>query len=242
MYILWNYHHNHHNEHIFCSQKSPPGLLWSLPLANSFPPPPVLRHLLMFLSLYSFILFRILFSSSVSFFSMVSLIEHSYSETSSFCFVHQSFIWLHCWVVFQCMDSNLFIHSHMVGHLCCLQFWMMITNKASWTPVYSVYVCECMLSHVLLFFNPMDCSPPGSSVHGILQARILEWVASPFSRGSSQPRDQIWVSCIAGRFFIIWDYVYGTNLFVSIWPDFLGNACLIWQAYIKFVLKIATFS
>ena len=51
--------------------------------------------------------------------------------------------------------------------------------------------------------NPMDCSPPGSSVHGILQARILEWVAISFSRGSSQPRDQTWVSCIAGRRFIL---------------------------------------
>ena len=49
----------------------------------------------------------------------------------------------------------------------------------------------------------MDCSPPGSSVHGILQARILEWVAIPFW-GSSQPRDRAWVSCIAGRFFTIW--------------------------------------
>ena len=39
-------------------------------------------------------------------------------------------------------------------------------------------------------FNPMDCGPPGSSVHGIPQARILEWVAIPFSRGSSQPNDQ----------------------------------------------------
>ena len=38
--------------------------------------------------------------------------------------------------------------------------------------------------------TPMDCSPPGSSVHGISQARILEWVAIPFSGGSSQPRDQ----------------------------------------------------
>jgi len=43
-------------------------------------------------------------------------------------------------------------------------------------------------------------SPPGSSVHGILRARILEWVAITFSRGSSQPRDQTQVSCIAGRF------------------------------------------
>ena len=52
--------------------------------------------------------------------------------------------------------------------------------------------------------NPMDCSPPGSSVHGILQARILVWIAFLFSRGSSQPRDQTQVSCIAGRFFTIW--------------------------------------
>ena len=50
----------------------------------------------------------------------------------------------------------------------------------------------------------MDCSPPHSSVHGIFQARILEWVASPFSRGSSQSRDQTQVSHIAGGFFTIW--------------------------------------
>ena len=54
----------------------------------------------------------------------------------------------------------------------------------------------------LTLCNPMDCSPPGSSVHGILQARILEWVAMSFSRGSSWPRDQTQVSCTAGRFFI----------------------------------------
>ena len=53
--------------------------------------------------------------------------------------------------------------------------------------------------------DPEDCSPVGSSVHGIFQVRILEWVAVPFSRGSSQPEDQSWVSCIAGRFFTIWD-------------------------------------
>ena len=49
----------------------------------------------------------------------------------------------------------------------------------------------------------MNCSPPGSFVHGIFQARILEWVAIPFSRGSSQPKDQIQVSFIAGLFFTI---------------------------------------
>ena len=52
--------------------------------------------------------------------------------------------------------------------------------------------------------DPMDYSLPGSSLHGILQERILEWVSIPFSRGSSPPRDQIHVSCISGRFFIIW--------------------------------------
>ena len=52
--------------------------------------------------------------------------------------------------------------------------------------------------------DPTDCSPPGSSVQGILQARIVEWVAIPFSRGSSWPRDWTWVSCMAGRLFTIW--------------------------------------
>ena len=56
----------------------------------------------------------------------------------------------------------------------------------------------------LTLCNPMDCGPPGSSVLGILQARILEWVAMPFSRGSSQPRDWTQVSVIGGRFFTIW--------------------------------------
>ena len=57
----------------------------------------------------------------------------------------------------------------------------------------------------LILCDSVDCSPPGSSVHGILQARILEWVAIPFSRGSFQPRDQTWVSHTAGGFFTIWN-------------------------------------
>ena len=52
--------------------------------------------------------------------------------------------------------------------------------------------------------NIMDCSPPGSSVHGILQARILERADIPFSRRSSQPRDRTWASCTVGRFLSIW--------------------------------------
>ena len=66
------------------------------------------------------------------------------------------------------------------------------------------YVCVLVTQSCLTLCDPMDCSPPGFSVHETLQARILEWVAISFSRGSSQPRDQIQVSCIAGRYFAIW--------------------------------------
>ena len=53
--------------------------------------------------------------------------------------------------------------------------------------------------------RPMDCSPPGSSIHVIFQARVLEWVAISFCRGSSQPKDRTQVSHIAGRRFTVWD-------------------------------------
>ena len=56
----------------------------------------------------------------------------------------------------------------------------------------------------ITLWDPMNCSPPGSSLHGILQARIPEWISIPFSRWSSWPRDQTQVSHIAGRFFTIW--------------------------------------
>ena len=64
-------------------------------------------------------------------------------------------------------------------------------------------VCLVAQSYLTLC-NPLDCSPPGSSVHGIFQTRILEWVVISFSRGSSWPRDKTCVSCIADRFFTGW--------------------------------------
>ena len=51
--------------------------------------------------------------------------------------------------------------------------------------------------------DPTDCSLPGSSVHGFLQARVLEWVASSFSRESSRPKDRTQVSCTVGRRFTV---------------------------------------
>ena len=64
-------------------------------------------------------------------------------------------------------------------------------------------VCMVVAQSCPTLCDPLVCSPQGSSVRGILQARILEWVAISFSRGSSQPRDQTQVSHIAGGFFTI---------------------------------------
>ena len=65
----------------------------------------------------------------------------------------------------------------------------------------SGYIVVSSLSRVQLFYDPMDCSPPGSSVHGISQARILKWVAIPYSKGSSQLRDGTQVSCNGRQIF-----------------------------------------
>ena len=64
--------------------------------------------------------------------------------------------------------------------------------------------CYCLVTKPCpTLCDPTDCSLPGSSVHKILQARILEWVAIPFSRGSFQPRDRTQVFLIAGRLFTV---------------------------------------
>ena len=93
----------------------------------------------------------------------------------------------------------------------------------SWTRL-SMYACRYAIRNVFSYVcaelclvtqlcptlcDPMGCSPPGSSVHGIFQARILEWVVTPHSRGSSQPRGQTPVSCISsiGRWIL---YHYAT--------------------------------
>ena len=67
----------------------------------------------------------------------------------------------------------------------------------------SLHICTCveLLQSCLILCNPTDCGWPGSSVHGILQERILEWVAMLSSRGSSRPRDRTCFSCLAGGFF-----------------------------------------
>ena len=66
--------------------------------------------------------------------------------------------------------------------------------------VYIYIYATWSIQLCLTLCNPIDCKLPDPSVHGILQARVLEWVAISFSRGSSRPRDQTWVSCFAGIF------------------------------------------
>ena len=97
-------------------------------------------------------------------------------------------------------------------------------------------VCAKLVQYCLTLCDPMDCSPPSSSVHGILLSRILEWVAVPSSRESSWPRDRIHISWIAGRFFTSWatgeDHVPGRVL-----KTLLVQALLI---YSSILLEIDT--
>ena len=78
-----------------------------------------------------------------------------------------------------------------------MSYCVVLPNTIQWCHVDSLKMVTTEV-----FF--MDCSLPDSSVHGILQARMLEWVTIPFSSRSSQPRDWTQVSCIAGRFFALW--------------------------------------
>ena len=85
--------------------------------------------------------------------------------------------------------------------------WSSQVHTHPWSHCSLIYMFESESGVVQSYptlCDPLDCSPPGSSIHGILQARILEWVAISFSRGSSQPSDWTQVSHIAGRCFNLW--------------------------------------
>ena len=100
---------------------------------------------------------------------------------------------------------------HFLNQVACfpdVKFNVVLTHCIYCVSVFIMFSC-------LTLFNPFDNSPPGSSVHGILQARILEWIAILFFRGSSQPRDETWVSCIASRFFTIWAIREAQMLYTS---------------------------
>ena len=94
--------------------------------------------------------------------------------------------------------------------------WVIELNRTEMMLVLTRSVCA---QSCLTLWDHMNCHPPGSSVSGILQARILEWVAIPFSRRYSWFKDRTWIFCIIGRFFIIWttrDYK-SDNFNMSAW-------------------------
>ena len=81
---------------------------------------------------------------------------------------------------------------------------IVLSRSGTWSNCYS-RTCESEVAQSCpALCDPMDCSLPGFSVHGILQARILEWVVISFSRRSSWPRNWTWVSCTVGRHFTVW--------------------------------------
>ena len=104
--------------------------------------------------------------------------------------------------VYQCGERE--IH----GHLSCIiqkrhhQFWLALKLGCRCTPFFVFRIFRLFVfSHSVVSdsCDPMDCSLPGYSVHEILQARILEWIVTSYSRGSSPPRDGTYVSCIGRR-------------------------------------------
>ena len=116
------------------------------------------------------------------------------------------------WISYMNTYMPSFLHLPSTDPLPELQTELPVPYSRSPLATYFTHVVSVAYLCPILW-DPMDCSPPGSSVHGMLQSRILEWVAIPFSRGSSRPRDQTWVSCIVGRFFTAWvprEYTHGS--------------------------------
>ena len=105
------------------------------------------------------------------------------------------------------ISFHFFVSSPIFFHQCLIVFHCVDLSSCF---IISVLVTESCLT----LCDLMDYSPPGSSVHGILQARIMEWIAIPFSRESSWSWYQSQVSCIAGRFFTIWETLLLGILFI----------------------------
>ena len=135
-------------------------------------------------------------------------------------------IWnVRSWLLVPFNHTTFFPFIHMPCHLMVFYHWTLVvgtSNPCSDSGAYSGLLC---IHAKLLLCDSMDCSPLGSSVHEIFQARILEWVAISFSRGSSQPRDRTRVYCTAGRFFTNPHLYY--PIFSGLFQNSLVNSILI---------------
>ena len=138
-------------------------------------------------------------------------------------------------------DSRVFPLTRVLGGRDTDQNSSFPQSTARWARYYKCIcrfrgaLCVLVTQSCTTLCDPMDCSPPGSSVHGIFQARILECVAIPFSRGSSWPRDWTQVSCIAGRFFTFWgtrEAPMGPYAHLIWWPSLrkrMENSIQMWM-------------
>ena len=123
-------------------------------------------------------------------FSVYFLLHFAFIQFLVFYFIFFSF----CVVDLQCCVS-----------LMCTAKWFGYIYICIYSYIFIFLYMLCLVAQsCLTLCDAMGCSPPGSSVHGILQARILEWIAMPSSRGSSQHRDRTQVFHVAGGFFTIW--------------------------------------
>ena len=124
--------------------------------------------------------------------------------------VHTECLWMNKISLFKAEGLVKFLHAFSTCKLLPqpANFPVLISCNGSFFWLFFMFNLDLLRKHVCSVaqscptpWDPMDCSPPGSSVHGIFQGKILEWVAISSSRGSSWPRDQTHDSCIAGRFF-----------------------------------------
>ena len=103
-----------------------------------------------------------------------------------------------------CFGSQVPCTAPCLSYLLQLYVWKLLSHIWLFVTLRTIQWVSEIAQSCPTLCNPMDCSPPGSSIHGILQARILRWVAISFSRGSSLPRDRTQISRIAGRPFNPW--------------------------------------
>ena len=111
------------------------------------------------------------------------------------------------WLYIRISFSPHLISTHTLLFLFIISSSITVLRIMWWCALMAliwISLITVLVSHMSDSLQPHLCSPPGSSVHEILQARMLEWVAIPFSKGFYWPRDQTCVSCITGGFFTIW--------------------------------------
>jgi len=123
-------------------------------------------------------------------------------KSKMFCIIGQV---INLWISFprNYIGMKYFVDFHEISFFHSLKLAESSSTCQSLLWVYCC--CPCLVTKLcLILCNPMDCDPPGSSVHGILQAGILEWIAIFFSRGSSRPRDWTQVSCLGRHILYHW--------------------------------------